>query len=81
MLYTAATWILSILYILSILFMILGNIIRFKYWISCHIEEPTCGNRKCPNKYFCEKYRELCTQEDLIALAGIIEFYKQKKKS
>ena len=81
MLYIAGTWILSIMYILNIMYIIVGNIIRFGYWLKCQKVKTPCKNENCRHRYLCGKYREPCTQDDLVAFAELIELCKAQKKT
>lgn len=78
MLYTIGTWILGIIYMLSIVFVILGNIIRFGYWIRCHKVKKSCYNKKCAYKHYCNKYVDWLTQDEIDELVKLIESYKAK---
>lgn len=81
MLYKVGTWIISIIYILNMMYIILGNIIRLGCWLNCKKAEPPCENVNCLHRYFCEKYEEPCTQDELNSLNELIELYKTKKKT
>lgn len=78
MLNKVGIWIISIIYILNMMYIILGNIIRLWCWLTCKKTEPTCNNENCRHRYLCEKYEEPCTQDDLDSLAELIELYKTK---
>ena len=78
MLNTVGTWFISILVVLNIGYIVVGNIIRLGYWIKCIEKKKTCNNRECLYRYYCEKYKESYTQDEIDSLVELIESYKHK---
>lgn len=71
------TWIINILFILAALFVVVGNIIRFIYWIKCLKKQYPCYNKKCFYKDYCRKYIELYTQDEVNKIVKLLELYKK----
>lgn len=78
MLHTVVVWFISALFILNIVFIIAANFIRFGFWFKCRKVNKICNNRECPYRHYCEKYKETYYQDEIIALAKLIEMYKHK---
>ena len=57
-------WILNIALLLFFALPIVGNVIKLIIWIGC-FGKKECDNQDCHLKYFCSKYQETITQEDL----------------
>lgn len=84
-------WIGSVLYTLSFAFLIIGNVIRFYFWIkhkkyynkNCKEQEykiylNPCRSTKCPYRNYCYVWMETLTKEEKQYLLQVIEQLKEK---
>lgn len=49
-------WIGGVLSFMGFLWLIVGNILRFVYWIKCLKIEKPCKNMDCRFRHLCDKY-------------------------
>lgn len=69
-------WMFNIAYLFFFVTLVVGNVIRLIIWIRC-FGKKDCNNQGCHLKYFCSKYQETITQEDLDCIA---ELLNEKRK-
>lgn len=75
------TFLIYILFISVTVFLVVGNIIEFLYWIKCLRIKYPCYNKKCIYKNYCRKHIELITQEEIDKIAKLIELYKKESEN
>lgn len=61
----------------SLVFVIVGNIIRILMWIKCR-KVSRCPDNKCPWYLFCLKGHETITMEEIEEVCKLIEEHKKK---
>lgn len=64
-------WMFNIALLLFFVVLIVGNAIRFIMWVKC-FRKKECDDQDCHLRYFCGKYQNTITQEDLNYIAELL---------
>lgn len=65
-------WVCIIAILITAFIIVVGNLINLWYWIKC-FRKTKCSNRKCRYKAYCNKYKEVITQEDRERIQKLID--------
>lgn len=70
------SWIGGTIFVLSSTFFIVGNAVRFIYWLKC-LKVKQCQDTKCQYRQYCRKWIETYSEEEITNLYKILEKYEE----